>query len=170
MRAVYSEVNWGRIETWHPAPAPFFDVGVLVDVGVYPLTLVTTMIGRARSVRAWGWELKPDRLTIDGTPFRIGSPDLIVAAVELEGGAVMRLTASFYVGPSKQRGLEFHGDRATGCGGGRASGGEEFRSVGHQRSACRNRQGRERRHSARPGRIPAAAGARRVAGDGASPI
>jgi hypothetical protein len=31
-------------------------------------------------------------------------------------------------------------------------------------------QGRERRHSARPGRIPAAAGARRVAGDGASPI
>ena len=112
VRAVYSEVNWGRIETWHPAPAPFFDVGVLVDVGVYPLTLVTTMIGRARSVRAWGWELKPDRVTIDGTPFRIGSPDLIVAAVELDGGAVMRLTASFYVGrPAKLTGsLEFHGD------------------------------------------------------------
>src|SRR5262249_21907222 len=60
-------------------------------------------------------------------------------------------------------------DCATGCGG-RASGGEEFRSVGHQRSACRNRQGRERRHSAWLGRIPAAAGARRGAGDGASPI
>ena len=28
----------------------------------------------------------------------IGSPDLIMAAVELEGGAVVRLTASFYVG------------------------------------------------------------------------
>jgi len=28
VRAVYSEVNWGRIETWHPAPAPFFEVGV----------------------------------------------------------------------------------------------------------------------------------------------
>ena len=53
-----------------------------------------------------------DRVTVDGRPFRIGSPDLIVAAVELEGGAVLRLTASFYVGrPVKHKGgLEFHGD------------------------------------------------------------
>jgi predicted dehydrogenase len=36
VRAIYAEVNWGRIETWHPAPAPFYDLGVLVDVGVYP--------------------------------------------------------------------------------------------------------------------------------------
>ncbi len=115
VRAVYAEVNWGRIETWHPAPAPFFDVGVLVDVGVYPLTLVTTMLGPARSVRAWGWELKPERQTVDGTPFRIGSPDLIVTAIELEGGAVVRLTASFYVGrPAKAIGsIEFHGDEAS---------------------------------------------------------
>jgi predicted dehydrogenase len=115
VRAVYAEVNWGRIETWHPAPAPFFDVGALVDVGVYPLTLVTTMLGPARSVRAWGWDLMPDRHTIDGTPFRIGSPDLIVAAIELEGDAVLRLTTSFYVGrPAAQTGsLEFHGDDAS---------------------------------------------------------
>lgn len=112
IRAVYAEVNWGRIETWHPAPAPFYDVGVLVDVGVYPLTLVTTMLGPARSVRAWGWELAPHRRTVDGSSFRIGSPDLIVAAVELEGGAVVRLTTSFYVGrPTRQTGtIEFHGD------------------------------------------------------------
>ncbi len=115
VRAVYAEVNWGRIETWHPAPEPFFDVGVLVDVGVYPLTLVTTMLGRARSIRAWGWDLRPDRVTVDGAPFRIGSPDLIVAALELDGGAVVRLDASFYVGrPAKQTGsLEFHGDDAS---------------------------------------------------------
>ena len=115
VRAVYAEVNWGRIETWHPAPAPFYEVGALVDVGVYPLTLVTTMLGPARSVRAWGWELMPDRRTIDGTPFRIGSPDLIVTAVELEGGPVLRLTTSFYVGrPAKETGsLAFHGDDAS---------------------------------------------------------
>ena len=53
VRAVYAEVNWGRIETWHPTPIPFFDVGVMVDVGVYPLTLVTAILGPARSVRAW---------------------------------------------------------------------------------------------------------------------
>ena len=115
VRAIYAEVNWGRIETWHPAPAPFFDVGVMVDVGVYPLTLVTSMLGPARSVRAWGWDLKPERTTVDGTPFRIGSPDLIVAAIELDGGAVMRLTSSFYVGrPAKLTGsVEFHGDDAS---------------------------------------------------------
>ena len=115
VRAIYADVNWGRIETWHPAPAPFFEVGVLVDVGVYPLTLVTTMLGPARSVRAWGWDLLPNRVTVDGTPFRIGSPDLIVAAIELESGPVVRLTASFYVGqPAKSiGGLEFHGDTAS---------------------------------------------------------
>lgn len=115
VRAVYAEVNWGRIESWHPAPAPFFDVGALFDVGVYPLTLVTTMLGPARSLRAWGWDLKPDRVTVTGTPFRIGSPDLIVAAIELEGGPVVRLTTSFYVGrPAKQTGsLDFHGDDAS---------------------------------------------------------
>ena len=112
VRAIYAEVNWGRIETWHPAPAPFYDVGALVDVAVYPLTLATAMIGPARSVRAWGWELSPDRVTLDGTPFRIGSPDFILAAVELEGGTVLRLTASFYVGrPAKDTAaMEFHGD------------------------------------------------------------
>jgi len=54
-------------------------------------------------------------VTIDGAPFRIGSPDLIVAAVELNGGPVVRLTASFYVGqPAKLTGsLEFHGDDAS---------------------------------------------------------
>ena len=115
IRAVYADVSHGRIETWHPSPEGFYDVGVLVDVAVYPLTLVTTMVGRATSVRAWGWDLLRDRVTIAGTPFRIGSPDLIVAAVELDGGAVLRLTASFYVGrPTKHRGgLEFHGDAAS---------------------------------------------------------
>jgi predicted dehydrogenase len=54
-------------------------------------------------------------VTVDGTPFRIGSPDLIVAAIELEGGPVVRLTTSFYVGrPARQLGtIDFHGDDAS---------------------------------------------------------
>src|SRR5918997_2950229 len=112
IRAVYADVNWGRIERWHPAPAPFYEVGVMVDVGVYPLTLVTAMLGPARAVQAWGFELQPERVTTAGEPFRIGSPDLIIAAVELESGAVMRLTTSFWVGrPAKMVGaIEFHGE------------------------------------------------------------
>lgn len=112
VRAVYADVNWGRIESWHPAPIPFYDVGVLVDVGVYPLTIATAFLGPAVAIEARGWELLPDRVTTSGEPFRIGGPDLIIAAVELAGGVVIRLTGSFYVGrPSRQLGLmEFHGD------------------------------------------------------------
>lgn len=112
VRVVYADVNWGRIESWHPAPAPFFDVGVLFDVGVYPITIATAFLGPVRSVRAWGWDLKPERTTLTGEPFRIGSPDLVLAALELEDGTVVRLTASFYVGrPVRSPGaMEFHGD------------------------------------------------------------
>ncbi len=112
VRAVYADVNWGQIESWHPAPEPFYDVGVLVDVGVYPLTIVTAFLGPVRSIEARGWDLQPERVRIDGQRFRIGSPDLIVATLELAGGAVVRLTTSFYVGkPVKQPAvMEFHGD------------------------------------------------------------
>jgi predicted dehydrogenase len=112
VRAVFAEVDWGRIETWHPAPAPFYDVGVLMDVGVYPLTIATAFLGPAVGVRAWGWYLEPERSTLAGERFRIGSPDLIIAAVELSAGTVLRLTASFYAGgPAKAPALmEFHGD------------------------------------------------------------
>jgi predicted dehydrogenase len=115
VRAIYADVNWGRIESWHPAPIPFYDVGVLVDVGVYPLTIATAFLGPVVAVTAHGWELLPERVTTAGEHYRIGSPDLIVAAVELAGGAVLRLTGSFYVGrPSRQIGLmEFHGDDAS---------------------------------------------------------
>jgi predicted dehydrogenase len=111
VRVVYCEVNWGRIESWHPNPGPFYEVGALFDVGVYPLTLVTTMFGPARRATAFGKVLYPDRVTKEGTPFHITTPDFVTAAVELANGTVVRLTTDFYVNFfSKQRGLEFHGD------------------------------------------------------------
>jgi predicted dehydrogenase len=111
VRVVYAEVNWGRIEAWHPNPGPFYDVGALFDVGVYPLTLSTTFFGPARRVTAFGKVLHPDRVTKEGVAFHIDTPDWVVAAVELENGTVVRLTTNFYVGHhGKQKGLEFHGD------------------------------------------------------------
>ncbi len=111
VRVVHAEVNWGRIEAWHPNPGPFYDVGALFDVGVYPLTLVTTFLGPARRVTAFGKVLYPDRVTKEGVKFHIETPDWVVAAVELANGTVVRLTTNFYVGHhSKQKGLEFHGD------------------------------------------------------------
>jgi len=111
IRVAYAEANWGRIETWHPSPASLYAVGPLVDVGVYPLTLLTAMFGPARRVLAYGRLLAPDRVTLDGAPFRPGAPDFVVAVLELDSGLVVRLTSSFYVGHhGKQRGLELHGD------------------------------------------------------------
>ena len=114
VRVAYAEVNWGRIESWHPAPGPFYEVGPLFDVAVYPLTILTTIFGPARSVTAFGRVLYPDRLTKEGVPFHIATPDFSLAAIEFANGAVVRLTANFYVGfQSKQRGIEFHGDKGS---------------------------------------------------------
>ena len=111
VRVAYAEVNWSRIESWHPHPEPFYRIGPFADVGVYPLTILTAMFGPARRVTAFGKVLYPNRTTTSGEPFSPGAPDFGVAVVELESGTVVRLTANFYVGHhSKQSGIELHGD------------------------------------------------------------
>jgi predicted dehydrogenase len=112
VRVAYAEVNWGRIESWHPNPGPFYQVGALFDVGVYPLTMMTTVFGPARKVWSYGTLLHPDRVTKDGVPFQIATPDFVVTLLEFDGGTVARLTTDFYVSnrSTKQTGIEFHGD------------------------------------------------------------
>jgi predicted dehydrogenase len=110
VRAVYAEANWGRIERWHPAPEPLYESGPLMDVGIYPLTILTAMFGPVRRVSAYATTLQPERTRKDGAPFTLGTPDFHVAALELESGVVARVTATFWVGPGKQRGLELHGE------------------------------------------------------------
>lgn len=111
VRVVYAEANWGRIESWHPSPASLYTVGPLADVGVYPLAILTAMFGPARRVTAYRTVLEAERTTLAGDPFQLATPDLVVAAVELEDDVVVRMTASFYVEHhGKQRGIELHGD------------------------------------------------------------
>ena len=60
VRLVYAEVNHGFIEAWHPNPQPFYDLGVIWDVAVYPLTLMTAfllglaMVGASESLPLLG--------------------------------------------------------------------------------------------------------------------
>ncbi|MGH7857482.1 MAG: Gfo/Idh/MocA family protein, partial [Candidatus Binatia bacterium] len=108
-RVAYAEVNWGRPETWHGNPKPFYEVGAVVDVGVYPLTILTTIFGPARRVSAFGAVLLPERTTLDGEAFTLATPDFAVALVEWDDGFVARLTADFYVSPfTRQHGIELH--------------------------------------------------------------
>jgi predicted dehydrogenase len=86
VRVAYAEVNWGRIEAWHPAPVSFYEVGPLFDVAVYPLTILTTIFGSACSVTAFGKVLYPDRVTKAGVPFRVTTPDFSIAAIEFANG------------------------------------------------------------------------------------
>ncbi|MFI5835797.1 Gfo/Idh/MocA family protein [Micromonospora sp. NPDC051300] len=111
VRLVYAEANWGRLETWHPAPAEFYAVGPLADVGVYPLTLATAMFGPARRVYGYGTVLHEHRSGSTGEPFTVRSPDFLVCLIELADGPLLRLTCNFYVpNHSRQRGVEVHGD------------------------------------------------------------
>jgi predicted dehydrogenase len=111
VRVVYAEVNWGRIEVWHPEPQPFYEVGALFDVGVYPISILTAMFGPAQKVWAFGTLLKPDRVTKRDVPYRIETPDFMVTMLEMANGIVVRLTTNFYVSQqSQQTGIEFHGD------------------------------------------------------------
>ncbi|MEX2395168.1 MAG: Gfo/Idh/MocA family oxidoreductase [Actinomycetota bacterium] len=112
IRLAYAEVNWGRPELWHPNPKPFYEVGPVFDVAVYPLTILTAIFGPARRVTAAGTTLLEDRMTLDGGSFTPGAPDLAVAFIEWEHGTVARVTANFYVSYlSRQPGaIEFHGD------------------------------------------------------------
>jgi predicted dehydrogenase len=113
VRVVYAEANWGRIETWHPAPEGLYASGPTFDVGIYPLTILTGIFGPVRRVVGYATTLEPQRVRRDGVPFTLSRPDFYVAALELESGVVARLTATFWVGPGKQRGLEVHGADAS---------------------------------------------------------
>jgi predicted dehydrogenase len=111
LRALYAEINHGRIESWHPNPVPFYAVGPVWDVAVYPLGIWAALCGPMRRVTAVGKTLLADRQTRDGTAFQVTSPDFVVALIEFENGAIGRLTSNFYVNPSRQgASMEFHGD------------------------------------------------------------
>jgi predicted dehydrogenase len=112
VRVVYAEMNWGRIETWHPAPIPFYEVGAFFDVGVYPLAVLTSIFGPVKWVQSYGTVVLPDRMTKDGVPYTITTPDWMVSIMEMSDGTQVRLTTGFYVAnkSSRQQGIEVHGD------------------------------------------------------------
>lgn len=114
VRVIYAEMNWGRIETWHPNPAPFYEVGAMYDVAVYPLTILTSIFGPVAKATGFGKVVMPERtVKATGAPFTVTTPDWLCGLLEFESGPICRLTACFYVANGKQTGIEFHGDAAS---------------------------------------------------------
>jgi predicted dehydrogenase len=111
IRLAYADANWGRIESWHPDPEPFYEIGPLFDVGIYPITLLTALLGPVTRVSADARRLLPERVAQGGRRFGLAAPDHVVAILEHDSGTATRLTVNFYVAePARQRGVELHGD------------------------------------------------------------
>ncbi|NOZ23646.1 MAG: Gfo/Idh/MocA family oxidoreductase [Planctomycetes bacterium] len=113
----YSEMNWGAVERRNPRPIPFYQKGAgpLLDVGVYPLTLLTAALGPVKRVMGFAQIVQPERIIASGpdagTKFAVETPDQVVGGLEFECGTAGRITASFRSGQSKQaNGTEFHGE------------------------------------------------------------
>src|SRR5216683_1097949 len=110
-------MNWGRIENWHPHPEGFYHAGSgpLLDVGVYALTVLTTVLGPVRRVTGFARITLPERTIARGPNagqrFAVTTPDEVVGGLEFEEGALGRLTASFVVRGTRQTsGTELHGE------------------------------------------------------------
>ncbi len=115
VRQIYAEMNHGRIEAWHPDPEAFYGYGAgpLLDVGCYPLSVITQVFGSAEWVRAAGGIAMPVR-TIGSGPragqtYEATNPDHSVVLIGLSCGAQVRLTTSFFNVKSAQSGIEAHG-------------------------------------------------------------
>jgi predicted dehydrogenase len=117
VRLVYAEINHGRIESWHPNPAPFYDCGPVFDMGPYPLTLLTGIFGPVARVQAWQRFLLRDRATKEGAAFELRKPDFTVALMEFRDGPLMRLSLNYYADWWKKEGeiVELHGDNGSLC-------------------------------------------------------
>jgi predicted dehydrogenase len=111
-RVVYATVDWGRIESWHPNPAPFYAAGPVFDVAVYPISMLTAWFGPVVRVTAGAGVLLPNRTTKDGMPFTFTTEDWATAVLDFKSGLKARLCANFYVvNPTQhQATIDFHGD------------------------------------------------------------
>ena len=112
VRVVYADCNMGRVTQWHPNPESLLRSGPLFDGAVYPLTVLTAYFGPVvRVISAHSLDLgaasSEDAASMTAMP-----PPHTVALLELESGAVARLTASMYVPyqTTHWNSLEFHGD------------------------------------------------------------
>ncbi|MBI2191902.1 MAG: Gfo/Idh/MocA family oxidoreductase [Planctomycetes bacterium] len=117
--SVNAEMFWGRVESWHPHPGPFYapGAGPMLDVGCYPLNVLTSILGPVRQARGLARVTIPDREILSGPQagqkFQVTTPDIVFGLLEFENGSIGRLSATFSPWFSNQRGLEIHGTRGS---------------------------------------------------------
>lgn len=117
---VVANILHGRIERRNPNPIPYLSPGAgpVLDVGVYPLNVATSIFGPVARVRgAAAHVVRPKRVIeegpIAGTEFTVTTPDHVTALMEFEGGLPLRFSASFTVDDKDLPGICVYGAKGT---------------------------------------------------------
>lgn len=117
--AVDAAIRNHGMEAWHPEPDFFFapGAGPLLDVGVYYVTAMATILGPYKSVSAMARATFPER-TIgngarEGEKIPVTTPTHINAVIEFESGVLGSLTASFDVWETDFATLTIYGTEGT---------------------------------------------------------
>ena len=117
--AVDAAIRNHGMEAWHPEPDFFFapGAGPLLDVGVYYVTAMATILGPYKYVNAMARATFDER-TIgngarEGEKIPVTTPTHIVATIEFESGVLGSLTASFDLWETDYATLTIYGTEGT---------------------------------------------------------
>jgi len=102
-------------ESWHPAPAFYYDFGggPLFDMGPYYITALVRMLGRAESVFAYGSKAHEERTITSKPKYGEKIPVKVdthnAGIIRFENGAVVTLVTSFDVWAHNMPNIEIYG-------------------------------------------------------------
>ena len=102
-------------EAWHPSPRYYYQAGAgpMLDIGVYPLTVATTILGPVS--RVWGLAgiAIPEREIatgpLAGQRFAVEVPDHVTGLLRFANGTIGTIRASFAVAKTCLPAVEVHG-------------------------------------------------------------
>lgn len=102
-------------ESWHPAPAFYYELGggPMFDMGPYYLTALVHLIGPIAEVKSLSRVTHPTRLItsqpLNGTVIPVETPTHVAALLQFANGAIGHLTTSFDVQASTLPHFEIYG-------------------------------------------------------------
>ena len=117
---VTADMMGGRMERdYHPNPEPFYapGAGPMLDIGCYPLSVLTSILGLVCAVRGMAEIRMPERIIgigpKQGKKFTVTTPDHVTGLLQFASGIGGRITVSFVVGKSICAGIEIHGSKGS---------------------------------------------------------
>lgn len=102
-------------ESWHPDPEFYYDIGggPLFDMGPYYITALVRLLGRAKSVMAYGAKSFAERTITsepkNGQKIKVKVDTHIAGLIHFESGAIATLVMSFDVWKHSMPNIEIYG-------------------------------------------------------------